>query len=155
MVARLRILLPAALLALAMGAAVPAAAQETVLIPTRTIYPGQIVTADALQEVPLRRQLRNPASVERDWEALEGKVAKRTLLPGRMIPTGSVRPAWLVEPGRPVQALFVHGPLEIAVSAVALQAGAAGDMVRLRNVDSGATFSGIVMADGTVRVLAS
>ena len=155
MLFRLRLLLPALLVALAAGAGSPAAAQDMVLVPTRTIYPGQVVTADALEEVPLRRQLRNPAAVERDWQAVEGKVAKRTLRPGRLIPVGSVRPAWIVEPGKPVQARFVHGALEIAISAVALQAGAAGDMVRLRNVDSGATFSGIVMADGTVRVLAS
>ncbi len=152
---RLRALLPAVLLALAAGATLPAAAQETVLIPTRTIYPGETITADLLQEVPLRRQLRNPGAVERDWRALDGKVARRTLLPGRMIPTGSVRDAWIVEPGKPVQVLYVQGGLEIAVSAVALQAGAAGDLVRLRNVDSGTVFSGTVMADGTVRVSAS
>ena len=152
--ARLRLLIPV-LVAAAAGMASPAAAQETVLIPTRTIYPGETVTADLLQEVPLRRQLRNPGGVERDWRALDGKVARRTLLPGRMIPTGSVRDAWIVEPGKPVQVIYVQGGLQIALSAVALQAGAAGDMVRLRNVDSGTVFSGVVMADGTVRVSAS
>lgn len=148
-------LLFALLAALATGMALPATAQEMVLVPTFTIYPGQMITADALQEVPLRRQLRNPASVERDWRAVEGKIAKRTLLPGRMIPAGSVREAWLVEPGKPVQAMFVQGALQIGVSAVPLQAGAAGDMVRLRNIDSGMVFSGTVMADGTVRVSGS
>ena len=152
--ARLRLLIPV-LVAAAAGMASPAAAQETVLIPTRTIYPGETVTADLLQEVPLRRQLRNPGGVERDWRALDGKVARRTLLPGRMIPTGSVRDAWIVEPGKPVQVIYVQGGLQIALSAVALQAGAAGDMVRLRNVDSGTVFSGVVMADGTVRISAS
>ena len=152
---RLHALLPAIFLALATGMALPAAAQDMVLVPSRTIYPGETVSADMLQQVPLRRQLRNPAAVERDWRMLEGKVARRTLLSGRMIPTGSVREAWIVEPGKPVQAFFVHGGLEIALSAVALQAGAAGDMVRLRNVDSGSVFSGVVMADGTVRISAS
>jgi flagella basal body P-ring formation protein FlgA len=54
-----------------------------------------------------------------------------------------------------VRVIFMQGGLEIALSAVALQAGAAGDMVRLRNVDSGSVFDGVVMADGTVRVSAS
>lgn len=153
---RLRAFLPVVLAAAATAfAALPAAAQDMVLVPTQTIYPGQIVTADMLQQVPLRRQLRNPAAVERNWKALDGKVAKRTLLPGRMIPTGSVREAWLVEPGKPVQVVYAQGGLEIALSAVALQAGAAGDMVRLRNVDSGSVFLGVVMADGSVRVSAS
>lgn len=152
---RLSAILKVVLLAVAAGTALPAAAQDMVLVATRTIYPGETITADLLREVPLRRQLRNPAAVERDWRALDGKVARRTLLPGRMIPTGSVRDAWIVEPGKPVQVLYVQGGLEIAISAVPLQAGAAGDMVRLRNVDSGSVFSGIVMADGTVRVSAS
>ncbi|MCO5146846.1 MAG: flagellar basal body P-ring formation protein FlgA [Aquamicrobium sp.] len=152
---RLRAFLSAFILAAAAAMALPAAAQDMVLVPVRTIYPGETVSADMLQEVPLRRQLRNPAAVERDWRALDGKVARRTLLPGRMIPTGSVREAWIVEPGKPVQVLYVQGGLEIALSAVALQAGAAGDMIRLRNVDSGSVFSGVVMADGTVRITAS
>jgi flagella basal body P-ring formation protein FlgA len=38
---------------------------------------------------------------------------------------------------------------------VALQPGAAGDLVKVRNVDSGKIFSGTVMADGTIRVGAS
>jgi len=36
-----------------------------------------------------------------------------------------------------------------------LQPGAAGDFVRVRNIDSGKVFSGTVMADGTIRVGAS
>ena len=43
----------------------------------------------------------------------------------------------------------------ISITAVPLEPGAAGDVVKLRNVDSGRIFSGIVMADGTVRVGAS
>ena len=152
---RPRAFLPAFILAAAAAMALPAAAQDMVPVPVQTIYPGQTVSADMLQEVPLRRQLRNPASIERDWHALAGKVARRTLLPGRLIPVGSVRAAWIVEPGKPVQVLYVEGGLEIALSAVALQAGAAGDTVRLRNTDSGSVFSGIVMADGTVRIAAS
>jgi flagella basal body P-ring formation protein FlgA len=93
--------------------------------------------------------------VERDYRVLDGKVARRTLLPGRMIPTGSVRDAWIVEPGKPVRVVYMQGGLEIALSAIALQAGAAGDVVRLRNADSGSIFAGTVMEDGTVRVSSS
>lgn len=147
-------LLAAALAPLA-AATLPAFAQETVIIPTRIIYPGETISADALEEVPLRRQLKNPSSVALAVQQLDGKVARRTLLPGRMIAVGSVRDAYLVEPGSPVQVMFVHGGLQIAISGVPLQSGAAGDVVRVRNIDSGAVVSGIVMADGTIRVSAS
>lgn len=151
---RLRLMIIAALSALA-AMVLPALAQGTVIVPTRVIYPGEIVTADSLEEVPLRRQLRNPGSVVRQWQQLEGKVARRTLLPGRMIGVNSVREAYLVEPGKPVQVLFVHDALEISISGLPLQNGAAGDMIRVRNIDTGAVFTGTVMADGTIRVSAS
>lgn len=144
-----------ALLTLPGGMSAKAFAQETVIIPTRVIYPGQTITSDAIREVPLRRQVRDIAALAVDWAQLEGKVASRTLLPGRLIHISSVRDAWLVEPGAPVQVRFVHDGLEISVSGVPLQHGSAGDMIKVRNMDSGTIFTGIVMADGSIRVAAS
>lgn len=140
--------------ALAM-APVPANAQETVVVANRVIYPGETVKADSIDEVPLRRRLQNPGQFAFQPEQVEGKVARRTLLPGRLVPLNSVRAAYLVEPGAPVQMVFAMGHLEISTSAVPLQAGAAGDLIRLRNIDSGAVVTGQVMDDGTVRVPAS
>lgn len=145
------ILLAAVLLAMP-GALVCAYAQETVVVPTRTIYPGEIVTADALEEVPLRRQLRNINAIALAVGQLDGKVAKRTLLPGRLVAVAAVRDAWVVERGAPVQVMFAHEGLEIVISGLPLQPGAAGDMIQVRNIDTGAVFVGTVMADGTVRV---
>ena len=88
-------------------------------------------------------------------EEFEGKVAKNTLLPGRMVAVAALREAYVVEAGQPVEMQFVQGPLVISVTGVPLQPGSAGDVVRIRNLDSGAVVSGVVMADGTVRVSAS
>lgn len=138
-----------------MAGFLPALAQEMVVVPTRVIYPGETVTADSLQEVPLRRQLRNASSIAMLPGQIEGRVARRTLLPGRLIGLSAVRNAYLVETGTPVQVRFVHGALEISISGVPLQAGGAGDVVRVRNVDSGTVFTGTVMDDGTIRVSSS
>ncbi|MHB2263942.1 flagellar basal body P-ring formation chaperone FlgA [Aliihoeflea sp. PC F10.4] len=131
------------------------AAQETVVVPTRVIYPGQEVSADALEIVPLRRNLPNPAIYALDLDQFAGKVARNTLLPGRMVFNAALRDAYVVEAGKPVEMRFVHGPLTISVTGVPLQPGSAGDIVRVRNLDSGQIVSGVVMADGTVRVSAS
>lgn len=154
MTRRLRTAIVALAVALC-GLAAPALAGETVVVTNRVVYPGETVTADVLDEVPLRRRLQNPASVVYAPDQLLGKVARRTLLPGRLIAVGSVREAYLVETGSPVSVLFVHGPLVISATGVPLQSGAAGDMIRLRNLDSGSVFTGIVMQDGTVRVPSS
>ena len=139
----------------ALASFAPAIAQETVVVPNRVIYPGEVVTMAALDEVPLRRQLRNPAAVVFDAMEIDGKVARRTLLPGHLIATNSVREAYLVEPGAPVRVEFIQDGLVISISGVPLEAGAAGDVVRVRNLDSGALLNGVVMADGTIRISAS
>lgn len=137
---------------LAMPPTGPAFAQEVVLIPNRVIYPGETIELAVLREVTLKPGKVVPPAVAIHATEIEGKVAKRTLLPGRYIPAAALRAAWLVEQGAAVQVTFVAGALTISATAVALQPGAAGDLVRVRNIDSGKTFSGVVMADGSIRV---
>jgi flagella basal body P-ring formation protein FlgA len=130
-------------------------AQEVVLIPNRVIYPGETLELAVLREVTLKPGKVVPPAVAIAPGQLEGKVAKRTLLPGRYIPAAALREAWIVEQGVSVHVLYVSGMLTISATAVSLQPGAAGDMIRVRNIDSGKVVSGIVMADGTIRVGAS
>jgi len=141
----------AAGLAVIAGAA-SALAGQTVAITNRVIYPGEAIPADALKEVVLREGRMPPAAVALAIGDIQGKVARRTLLPGRYIPLASVRDAWLVEQGATVQAVFVSGPLTITAAAVSLQPGSPGDLIKVRNVDSGKVLSGTVLADGTIRV---
>ena len=131
------------------------AASEVVLIPNRVIYPGEMIETSALKPVTLLPGKHRPDAVATQAEELQGKVAKRTLLPGRYIPVAAIRDAWLVEQGAAVQVYFIAGDLTISATAVSLQPGAAGDLIKVRNTDSGKIFSGTVMADGTIRVSAS
>ena len=137
-------------LALAMGVA-PAFADEVVLIPNRVIYPGETIGLAALKEVTLGAGKRKPQGVVTVAADLEGKIAKRTLLPGRYIPATALRDAWLVEQGAPVLINFVVDSLSITASAISLQPGSAGDLIKVRNVDSGKVLSGTVMAEGSIQ----
>lgn len=138
---------------LTMGAgALPALAQDVVLIPNRVIYPGETIGLAALKEVTLKPGKVIPDAVAISASELDGKVARKTLLPGRYIPVNSLREAWLVEQGASVQVRFVAGALTISATAVTLEPGSAGDFVKVRNIDSGKVFSGTVMADGSIRV---
>ena len=147
-------LAPSVLLAVGtLFAAPPGAwAAETVLVPSRTIYPGETVDAEALKEVTLAEGKSPPANVAISFETLEGKVARKTLLPGRYVQVNALREAYLIEKGAAVDAVFVAGAMTISATAVTLQAGAAGDLVKVRNIDTGKILSGTVMANGTVRV---
>jgi flagellar basal body P-ring formation protein FlgA len=130
-------------------------ASEVVLIPNRVIYPGETIGLAALKQVTLIPGKHKPDAVATAAEELDGKIAKRTLLPGRYIPAAAIRDAWLVEQGAAVQVYFIAGALTISATAVTLQPGAAGDLVKVRNIDSGKIFSGTVMADGSIRAGAS
>lgn len=67
---------------LALFAGAPAFGQEVVLIPNRVIYPGETVEMSALREVTLKPSKVVPDGTAFNADELEGKVARRTLLPG-------------------------------------------------------------------------
>lgn len=142
-------------LALAVGAGAPALAEGMVVVPKRVIYPGETITPDLVSEVELKRSRASVPDIAFARSEVAGKVTRRTLLPGRLIPLGYLRDAYAVEAGKPVTVMLVTGGLEITVRGMPLQPGVVGDVIRLRNVDSGATLTGTIMEDGTVRVSAS
>ena len=151
---RFRKRLAGAVLALLAGAS-PALADEVAVVTNRVVYPGQLIEPAMLEVVPLVRGNRRLGPIFQKPEPLHGKVARRTILPGRLIAPSSVRDAYLVQNGAPVEVVLIDKSLTITTTAVSLESGAAGDTVKLRNADSGRTFTGVVMADGTVRVGAS
>ncbi len=129
----------------------PAVSAELAVVVNRVVYPGETVDLAVLQQVTLRRTV-NGAAFVRDPAEIEGKVAKRTLVPGKLIPVSALREAYVVEAGTVVTVIYSHSGLTITSQAVPLEPGALGAMVKLRNPDSGKIFSGVVMADGTIRV---
>ena len=54
-----------------------------------------------------------------------------------------------------VNLVYSDGDLSISAVGMALQDGAVGDFVRVRNDDSGITVTGVVQPDGDVRVSGS
>jgi flagella basal body P-ring formation protein FlgA len=81
-----------------------------------------------------------------------GKMARRTLLPGTAIPLAGIDVPRLVVNGAQVTLVYIDGGLSISAVGMALQDGAAGDAVKVRNDDSGVTITGVVQPDGAVRV---
>ena len=127
-------------------------AQEMGVIPTRVIYPGEVIGPDALKMAKVRKDRTSRVVIARKADELIGKVAQRTLLANRFVPVSYVRDAYVIDAGKPVYAELVQDFLTISISAVTLEPGATGDVIRVRNIDSGKVFTGIVMANGTVRV---
>lgn len=147
----MRRLSPVIGLALAAHFASPAAAGEHRPVAALTIYPGDVIRDEMLMdaEVP---DAATGVAFAMNRSMLVGKVAKRTLLPGQPIPTNAVGLPRLVTVGSMVRLVYSEGGLTITTYASALQNGSAGDVVTVRNPESGIVVTGIVRADGTVRI---
>jgi flagella basal body P-ring formation protein FlgA len=120
--------------------------------PKAVIYPGEIITDDRLEDRTIAPEEGIATKIILSRQELIGKVARRTLLPGDTISLASVDNPRLVKIGANVRIIFIEGGLQITATGVAQQAGALGDMIRVRNQDSGLFVAGQVQADGSVQV---
>jgi flagellar basal body P-ring formation protein FlgA len=138
-----------------LAAAAPAQATNLDLpVPRVTIYPNETISAEQLTERAFVAHTVTRSSVFVETQALVGKVAKRTLLPGQPVPVNAIRDPYLVTQGKPSLVVLENGVLTITMQAIPLQNGGAGDIVALRNPDSGIVIHGTVERDGTVRLVA-
>jgi flagella basal body P-ring formation protein FlgA len=121
-------------------------------VPRATIYPGDTVESSALIDRLFVARTVARGTVFEAHEALVGKVARRTLLPGQPVPINAIRDPYAVNQGKQTLLVFKTEGLTITGTAIALQNGSIGDLVSARNVDSGTVVKGTVQADGTLRV---
>lgn len=128
------------------------AAEAIIPTPRITIYPGDRLDDSVLDdmEAPLDAGARR--GVVESRKDLVGKIARRTLLPGQPIPTIGVDNPRLITIGTLVKIVFSEDGLTITALGMAMQAGAAGDLIRVRNQDSNLVVVGVVQPDGTVKV---
>lgn len=146
-------------LALALGSVVfvagPACAQVEVRdlpVPKAAIYAGDVIGAEMLVGKSYRVDGRTKLTVFDNPDEVAGKIARRTLLPGQLIPVNAVKSQDAVKQGRPVTLVFEADGLMITAVGVALQSGGPGDYISVQNSDSGSTIKGFVAPDGTVKV---
>ena len=80
---------------------------------------------------------------------LEAKVA---LYPGRPVLASQLRAPTLVERNAVVRMSYASGPLRIVTDGRALDRAGAGELVRVTNLTSKQTVTGVVAADGSIEV---
>lgn len=125
----------------------PAAASADTVVATRTIRPQQIVTADAVR--------LDPADVPGAFASLDAVVgleARTAIYPGRAVMQGALGVPALIERNQAVELVYAHAGLRIRAEGRALGRGAAGERVRVMNVDSRTVLFGTIGQDGTILV---
>ncbi|MCF6315023.1 MAG: flagellar basal body P-ring formation protein FlgA [Marinosulfonomonas sp.] len=117
------------------------------LVATRTIRshaiigPGDVI----LKDVDIA------GSLDRIEDAV-GLEARVVLYAGRPVRPGDVGPAAIIKRNQIVMLVYRRGGLRIAADARALGRGGVGDYLRVMNLTSRTTVTGIIGADGTVTV---
>ena len=139
--------------AVAAGARAASAGESvTAPAPRVVIYPGDLIREDMLFDIEVDKAVGSTTATALDRRALIGKMARQTLLPGRTIPASAVAAPRLVRNGAEVELVFAEGGLRIVTNGSALQEGGVDDLIKVRNLESGVTVTGVVQADGSVRV---
>jgi flagellar basal body P-ring formation protein FlgA len=132
----------------------PASAEMgTAVVPLQIIYPGEVISAGRVEEVDVTNPNLSGGYAQKVSE-VAGMVSKRTLLPGRTITLAGLREPYAVTRGTPIRIVFAMGTMTISAGGTPLEDAAVGDVIRVRNTDSGMIVNGTVMADGTIQVMA-
>lgn len=132
-----------------------AAADNTVAVavpvPAVAIYPGQQIGEEQIVDKKFAPSITR-ADVHQTRRTVVGKVARKVLLPGRPIPNIALKDVEPVSAGQPVTVVFSSEGIEILGRGTALQPGKLGDVISVRNIDSGVVIRASIESEGTVRV---
>jgi len=136
----------------ASGMADAANVVRTVYVPRGVIYPGDVITMDALVQGRFVRDDASPPVFGENADDLVGKVARRTLMRGELVPNSAVRQQDLIIQGRPYKLTYRSEFVSIVGTGIPLQSAAAGQMVSVRNPDTGLVIKARVEEDQTLVV---
>lgn len=130
-------------------AAIAAPASAETLVAVRTLRAQTILAPDDLTVIA--GIVPGTASDPTEAIGLETRVA---IYQGRPIRLADLGPPAIVDRNQSVVLSYVAGPLTITAEGRALGRGGVGDRIKVMNVASRTTVTGIVAADGSVRVMA-
>ncbi len=127
-------------------------ARPEIPVAATTIYPGEVIRPGMLRMRPVPRRYYERGGFMKDPRRIMGKMAARTLVRGRPIPPNALREPYVVRSGKAVRVIYRSGALSISALGTALDSVSAGEMVAVRNVDTGRIIYGVAHKDGTVVV---
>ena len=113
---------------------------------------GTITSADDIRMTRLHANSVHD-EVAHDPATVIGMQLKRQLQPGVPIPLAELMQPSQVVRGDPVRLQLQVGALSLTGQGIALETGAAGERIRVRNISSQAVIEAVIVAPGVVRVV--
>ena len=126
---------------------VPMVGLADIVVPTRTIRAKEVIAASDLETKTgeVQGAVHNP-------ENLIGQEARVALYPGRPIRPSDIGPPAIVGRNDLVTIVFDRVALSISAEGRALGRGAVGERIRVMNLASRTTVTGVVRPDGKIEV---
>lgn len=121
------------------------------LVAARTVHRGQVIEREALMLVPVR-SLPGPAYAT-SFEEAAGRLARRTILGGRLVPRAALAVPDDVATGDRVSVIHRSGALTIRVGAEALGSARIGETILVRILDTGARVHARIVAPTVLEVV--
>ena len=123
-------------------------------VPSVVVYPGQSILDRGITTSRFTVPGAKLAAYVVEEGMLTDKLAKRTLLPNKPILLSDLQSPDVVKAGVPTAIVFRDAGIVITGLGLPLRSAGEGETIRVRNVDSGVTISGVVAADGSIEVSA-
>ena len=110
-----------------------ASAEEPVRfpVPVTAIYPGDVIKEEMIIDRAFAPNMPGAAAFVSERPMAVGHIARRTLLPGQLIPINALEEQKIVTRGNVVKAVVEDGDLSIVTWVVA-SSGSAGSLIQLR-----------------------
>lgn len=123
----------------------------TVMTTTRALPRGSVLKESDL--APLEREVAAlPQGYYRDAKALVGMQLKRAVGPGEILSAAALEAPKAVERGQEVYIVAENASVRVAVKAEALEDGAVGDRIQVRNLSSRRVIQAEVLGKNMVKV---
>ena len=125
----------------------PITALADIVVPVRTIRAKEIIA-----NTDLEMKTGDVAGAVQQLTDLIGQEARVALYPGRPIRLSDVGPPALVDRNDLVMLVFDHVALSITTEGRALGRGAVGERIRVMNLSSRTTVTGVIRPNGQIEV---
>ncbi|MGZ3691564.1 MAG: flagellar basal body P-ring formation chaperone FlgA [Pseudobdellovibrio sp.] len=111
---------------------------------------GDVLTQDMLTLE--KREMINVRDTYQSIDSLVGMQAVRFLNAGQIVQFSDVKKEQIVKRGQMVKAIVGNNSFEVAISAEVQEAGSAGEVVKVKNLDSQKVFAAKIIERGVVRI---
>lgn len=116
----------------------------------QSVKVGDVLTEEMLTIE--KREMVNVRDTYQSITSLVGMQAVRFLNAGQLVQYSDVKKEQIVKKGQMVKAIFGTNSFEVAVNAEVQEGGSAGEVVKVKNLDSQKVFAAKVIERGVVRI---